>query len=143
MSFVHSLSDRIGPRSPTDENSLGQGFISNFQQPMNDTRASLQRRFTTDNSNKMSPFSPLVQQPQMPEQIDISSSVSYVALLHGFHRIQVNGPVVLSVNDFSRIEPRVTSTSANASIFRLSSYIKPNSCVTTPALTTKFTLLPS
>lgn len=80
MAFTNGLSERMGelrfpnPRSPNDEVPYsgyvspprGQNpFFSTFQPSTNDTRGSLQRRFTTD-SSKMSSLSSMGgQNPQM------------------------------------------------------------------------------
>jgi hypothetical protein len=80
MAFTNGLSERMGelrfpnPRSPNDEVPYsgyvspprGQNpFFSPFQPSTNDTRGSLQRRFTTD-SSKMSSLSGMGgQNPQM------------------------------------------------------------------------------
>lgn len=68
MAFPNGLSERMdelrfgGQRSSVDENGYAgfaptsrpqSSFFSSFQAPTNDTRGSLQRRFTTD-SSKMS-----------------------------------------------------------------------------------------
>lgn len=65
MAFANGLSERMGelrfpnPRSPNEDTPFsgyvspprGQNqFVSAFQSSTNDTRASLQRRFTTDSS---------------------------------------------------------------------------------------------
>jgi hypothetical protein len=89
MAFKNGLGDRSdelrfpNPRSPPDETPYsgyispprGQvNFMSALRQPVNDTRASLQRRFT-EGSGKMS-LTPIGQPTQAPEPIDMSTLVS-------------------------------------------------------------------
>lgn len=93
MAFKHGLSERLdelrfpSPRSPPSESTFpGYGplspghsnFSSAFSRPSGgDVRANLQRRFTTD-SSKLSSWSYLNQTPaQMPDHLDLLSSVSY------------------------------------------------------------------
>lgn len=96
MAFKNGLSERLdelrfpSPRSPPSEStfpgysSLSPGH-SNFgsafsRQPGagGDVRANLQRRFTTD-SSKLSSWSYLNQAPsQMPDPLDLLSSVSHI-----------------------------------------------------------------
>lgn len=91
MAFKNGLSERLdelrfpSPRSPPSEfafpgySSLSPGhsnFVSAFPRPSGDIRANLQRRFTTD-SSKFSSWNYLNQGPtQMPDPLDLLSSVS-------------------------------------------------------------------
>ena len=92
MAFNNSLTSRLddlrskNPQATSSENNSGYttpsrysgSFMTSHSQPSNDTRASLQRRFTTDLS-KMSTLTPIGQQPsqgQAAEPIEISSTVS-------------------------------------------------------------------
>lgn len=89
MAFKNGLGERIdelrfsNPRSPPDDTPYsgcispprGQNnFMSTLRQPVNDARASLQRRFT-EGSGKMS-LTPIGQPTQAAEAIDMSSLVS-------------------------------------------------------------------
>jgi hypothetical protein len=94
MAFKNGLGDRMdelrysNPRSPPDDTPFsgyispprGQSnnFMNALRQPVNDARASLQRRFT-EGSGKMSTLTPIGQptQVQVPEPIDMSSLVSF------------------------------------------------------------------
>lgn len=103
MAFKNGLSERLdelrftSPRSPQSESpfsgygslSPGQSSFMAFQRPSQDVRANLQRRFTTD-ASKLSSWSYFnqQQQPQLPESIDLLSSVSLSSLqLLPLHRV--------------------------------------------------------
>lgn len=95
MAFNNGFGDRIDdirfrhPQSPRDESYSGYnsprrvngGYMTTHSQSSsNDTRASLQRRFTTD-SSIMPTLTPIGQQPgQVGEAMDLSSTVSYTPL---------------------------------------------------------------
>ena len=89
MAFNNALTSRLdelrSPNAPAtpSENTNGfttpsrysGSFMATHSQPMNDSRASLQRRFTTDLS-KMSNLTPIGQQPvQTPEPADVPNTV--------------------------------------------------------------------
>ena len=89
MAFKNGLGERIdelrfsNPRSPPEDPSFsgyispprGQpNFMNSLRQPVNDSRANLQRRFT-EGSGKMS-LTPIGQPTQAPEGIDMSNLVS-------------------------------------------------------------------
>lgn len=92
MAFNNGFGDRIDdirfrhPQSPRDESYSGYnsprrvngGYMTTHSQSSsNDTRASLQRRFTTD-SSILPTLTPIGQQPgQVGEAMDLSSTVSY------------------------------------------------------------------
>lgn len=95
MAYNNGFGDRIDdirfrhPQSPRDESYSGYnsprrangGYMTTHSQSSNDTRASLQRRFTTD-SSKMPTLTPIGQQPgQVGEPVDLSSTVCYQPLL--------------------------------------------------------------
>ena len=93
MAFKNGLSERLdelrfpSPRSPPSESSYpgysafspGQSsFAGAFSRPTTDVRSNIQRRFTTD-SSKLSSWSYLNQHTsQMPDPLDMLSSVSLV-----------------------------------------------------------------
>ncbi len=94
MAYNNGFGDRIddlrfrNPQSPRDESYSGYnsprrvngGYMATHSQSSNDTRASLQRRFTTD-SSKMPTMTPIGQQPgQVVEPVDLSATVSRVLL---------------------------------------------------------------
>jgi hypothetical protein len=99
MAFKNGLSERLdelrftSPRSPPSDAPFSgytplspsqSTLISAFQRPSNDVRANLQRRFTTD-ASKLSSWTFLNQQtPQMPESLDVLSSVRTPACLSQF-----------------------------------------------------------
>lgn len=94
MAYNNGFGDRIDdiryrhPQSPRDESYSGYNsprrvngsYMTTHSQSSNDTRASLQRRFTTD-SSKMPTLTPIGQQPgQVGEPMDLSSTVCHTTL---------------------------------------------------------------
>ena len=90
MAFNNSLTSRLDDLrsknlpATSSENHSGYttpsrysgSFMTSHSQPSSDTRASLQRRFTTD-LGKMSTLTPIGQQPgQAVEPMEITSTVS-------------------------------------------------------------------
>ncbi|KAI9872792.1 MAG: hypothetical protein M1830_001186 [Pleopsidium flavum] len=95
MAYNNGFGDRMddlrfrNPQSPRDESYSGYnsprrvngGYMATHSQSSNDTRANLQRRFTTD-SSKMPTLTPIGQQPgQVVEPIDLSATT--------FHKVQL------------------------------------------------------
>lgn len=123
MAFKNGLSERLdelrfsSPRSPPTESTFPSysplspsqsSLISAFQRPSNDVRANLQRRFTTD-ASKLSSWSFLNQQtPQLPDSLDILSSVSSPPGYHtmeGGYRHMARFGVLMVARLLGRLSP--------------------------------------